>query len=160
MISQAGDIRVPTLRNIVTPNPPKYEHTPVEMFKKRTKRYSSLFYKFKDRKCWDSWGRSELDASNAQDVAQALDPDYCLTPPEGIELFQEKHEFTYFFDEFLQIDRGKKYTQEHEHDFNSQEIQKELLEFRTKSTNARLNATGTLSHVTSAKLDSWKGTAE
>ena len=88
-----------------------------------------------------------------------LDPDYSTTSPEDIVLFQKKQKFMRsVFDKVLHKDRGKNYVREHEHDFNSQEMCKELASFHTELTNAILNTTVMLSYATSAKINSWKGT--
>ena len=64
------------------------------------------------------------------------------------------------FDKVLHIDTGNKYVPGHYHDFNAQYIYKKLVDFYTKSTKTRANATETLSDITSSKIDSWKRTSE
>ena len=49
-LSQSGDIRVPTPRNILHPDLPKHEHTLAVMLKKIITRDAFLFSKFKDKK--------------------------------------------------------------------------------------------------------------
>ena len=53
----------------------------------------------------------------------------------------------------------KKHVREHKHKFDAQEIFKKLVSHYAKSK-ARVNASETLSHFTSAKLGSWKRTSE
>ena len=60
----------------------------------------------------------------------------------------------------LQTDRGKKYVREHEADFNAQEVYKKLVNYCTTSTKASMNAADTLSCITTAKIETWKGTSE
>ena len=59
-----------------------------------------------------------------------------------------------FFDKTLQTDRWKKDVREHEGDYNYQSAHQKLDSFRTESTNYRVSASTTLSHVTSAKIES------
>ena len=47
ILSQARDVRVPTPRNLLAPNPPNDEHTPAEILKKSIKIHVSLFSKSK-----------------------------------------------------------------------------------------------------------------
>ena len=58
------------------------------------------------------------------------------------------------FDKVMHIEIGKNYFREHDHNFNAQEIFKKTVNFHTKSTETRANATEILSHITSPKLDS------
>ena len=60
----------------------------------------------------------------------------------------------------LQTDRGKKHVREHEADFDAQEVHKKLVDFHSTSAKASMNAADTLSHVTTAKIETWKGTSE
>ena len=60
----------------------------------------------------------------------------------------------------LLTDRGKKYVREHEIDFNVQKVYKKLVNFYANSTAARVNASNSFNHATSAKIDSWKGVTE
>ena len=49
---------------------------------------------------------------------------------------------------------------EHEVDYNAQLVYKKLSAFCTKSTTACVSSLTTLSCITSAEIESWKGTAE
>ena len=143
--------------------PPNFRNsqTPAETFKKSIKRDATLFPTFKDGKFWDNWRRSTLAVARAQDVEEVLNHDYIpLTDPE-IDLFTEKKKFMYsVFTSVLQTDRGKKYVREHEADFNAQAVYKKLVDFYTTSTKASINAADTLSYITTAKIENWKGTSE
>ena len=131
------------------------------MFKKIIKRHDSLLSNFKDGIFWDNQCRSTIATTNSQDIADLLHTDYYSASPEKISLFHEKQKFVLsVFDKVLHIDRGENHAQEHEHDFNAQEIYKKLVTFCTESTKARENVTEILSHVTLSKLDSWKVTSE
>ena len=102
-----------------------------------------------------------LDTARAQDVAEVLNPDYRAVTGDDVALFKEKQKFMHaVFDKTLQTDRGKKYVREHEGDYNAQHVCQKLSAFYTKSTNARVSASTTLSYITSAKIESWKGTTE
>ena len=59
----------------------------------------------------------------------------------------------------LLTDRGKKCVKEHEADFDAQEVYKKLVNFYTTSTKASMNAADTLSYITTAKIETWKGTS-
>jgi len=90
-----------------------------------------------------------------------LNPNYRAVTADNKALFAEKNKFMHaVFDKTLQTDRGKKYVREHEEDFNAQHVYQKLSGFYTTSTNARVSAFTTLSYITSAKIESWKGTTE
>lgn len=64
------------------------------------------------------------------------------------------------FDEISQTDRRKKYVREHESDFDAKKICKKLVDFYVESAKASANVADMLSCIASARLESWKGTAE
>ena len=64
------------------------------------------------------------------------------------------------FDKTMQNDRGKKHAREHESDCDAQSVCQKLSAFCTKSTNACVRVSTTLSYATSAKIESSKRTAE
>ena len=64
------------------------------------------------------------------------------------------------FSATLLTDAGKKYVREHELDFDAQSVYEKLSTYYTNSTSARMNASDILSHITSAKIDAWKGNSE
>ena len=80
---------------------------------------------------------------------------------DDVNLFKEKQKFMCaVFDKTLQTDRGKKHVREYENDYNAQSVHQKLRSFYTKSTNARVSASTTLRNITSAKIESWKGTVK
>ena len=80
---------------------------------------------------------------------------------DGMALFKEKHKFMHaLFDKVMQIDRGKRHEREYKIDFNAQSAHEKLNIFCAKSTKSHADVSDTLSHITSAKIKSWKGTAE
>jgi hypothetical protein len=139
----------------------KTTYSQADSFKRSIKRDASIFTTFKDSKQWDTWRRNTVATARAQDVAEVLNPNYRAVTAEDKALFKEKQKFMYaVFDKTLQTDRGKKHVREHEEDFNAEGVYQKLSEFYTTSTNARVSASTTLSCITSAKIESWKGTTE
>ena len=96
-----------------------------------------------------------------QDVAEVLNPDYRPATEDDVNLFREKQKFMHaVFDKTLQTDRGKKHVRENEGGYNSQSFYQKLNAFYTESTNARVSTSTALRYITSAKIESWKGTLE
>ena len=60
----------------------------------------------------------------------------------------------------LRTDIGKKYAREHESDYDAQEVYKKVVDFYATSTKASMNAADILSYITTAKIETWKGTSE
>ena len=70
-----------------------------------------------------------------------------------MNLFNEKHELIHsVLSTTLQTYRGKNFFREHEYDFDAQIVCKHFHGFYATSEGARF--------ITSAKIDSWKGTTE
>ena len=62
----------------------------------------------KDGKIWDDWRTITIDAADAQDIADVLNPDYSTKSPEDTALFHENQKFMHsVFDKFLHANRGK-----------------------------------------------------
>ena len=90
-----------------------------------------------------------------------LNSDYYPVPANDVNAFKEKKKSMQdFFYKMLQTNRGKKHVRDHESRYNYQSAHNKLSVFFTKSTNARVSASITLSFIISAKIKSWKGTAE
>lgn len=90
-----------------------------------------------------------------------LDPQYQPATSDDVVLFIEKLKIMHsIVASILLTDRGKKYVREHEIDFNVQKVYKKLVNFYANSTAARVNASNSFNHATSAKIDSWKGVTE
>ena len=80
---------------------------------------------------------------------------------DEVNLYREKKKSVRsVFDKKLQTDRGKKCLREYERDYDAQSVNKKLNSFCTESTNSRVSVSTTLSYITSAKIESWKGTSE
>ena len=158
--SQDDDIRSPVPRSLLSSNQTS-SCTPAENFKKSIKRDATLFPTFKDGKHWNNWRRSTLAIARAQDAGDVLDDDYSpLSDPEN-DLFTEKKKFMHsVFASALQTDIGKKYVREHESDYDAQEVYEKVVDFYTTSTKASVNAADILSYITTAKIETWKGTSE
>ena len=105
------------------------------------------------KKYWDTLNRNTLATTRAQDIAEVLNPDYRPVTDNDVNMFKEKHKFMHsVFDKTLQTDRGKKYSREHEGDYNAQSFYQKLNSFHTESTNARARVSTTLSYITPAKI--------
>ena len=79
---------------------------------------------------------------------------YSAVTNDDVNLFNEKQKFIHaLFDKTLQTDRGKKHAREHEIYYDAQSMCQKLNSFCTESNNARVSASTTLSHVTSAKIE-------
>ena len=99
--------------------------------------------------------------ARAQDAEDVLNPNYSPVADPEIELLTEKKKFMHLvFTAALQTDRGEKHIREHEAAFNAQEVYKKLVNFYTTSTKASMNVANTLSYITTAKIETWKGTSE
>ena len=64
------------------------------------------------------------------------------------------------FSAYLLTDVGKKFVREHEADYDAQAVYKRLSECYTTSAAARVNSSDILRHITSARIDQWKGNSE
>ena len=73
---------------------------------------------------------------------------------------EEKKILHSIFANTLQNDRGKKHVRKHDQDLNVQLVCSKLESFCTKFTRYRVTASDILSCMTSAKIESWKGTSE
>ena len=77
-----------------------------------------------------------------------------------MELFQEKQKFMYaVFEKSLLTDKGKSLVRLYQHNFDAQQIYKELITYASLSTKATMNASSLLSYITSSSLadGTWKG---
>ena len=139
----------------------KVSYFPAESFKKPTKIETSLFNTFKEGKYWNTWRMKTLATDKVQDLAEMINPDHIPVTQDDMHIFKEKQNFMHaIFDKTLQTNRGKMYVREQERDYDSQSVHRKLNSFHTKSTNARVSASTTLICITSAKIESWKGTSE
>ena len=139
----------------------KVAYSPAESFKKSIKRDASHFTTFKDGKYWDTWYRNTLATARAQDISEVLKPNHCPVTDDDVNLFRENQTFMHtVFDKTLQTDRGKKHLRDYERYYDAQSVYRNLNPFYTESTNAHISTSATLSYITSAKIESWKGTSE
>lgn len=163
LISSTGDLTIAPPPSFLSPStaPSTATCTPAEHFKKSIKRDASLFKTFSDGKFWDNWRRNTLATARAQDIEVVLDLTQTPSTNEDKDLFKEKQKFMCsVFSTTLLTDAGKKYVREHELDFDAQSVYEKLSTYCTNSTSARMNASDTLSYITSAKIDAWKGNSE
>ena len=68
-------------------------YAPNESFRKRIKRYSTIFNTFKDGKQWDSQRRHLKATSMTQDIDEVLSVNHSPISEEDKELFKEKQKF-------------------------------------------------------------------
>jgi hypothetical protein len=137
---------------------------PVTDFKRGIKRDPSLYPVLKDIKQWDDWQRTTIAQSQAQDVAEVLDPTYIPVTPEEKALFKEKQKYWFaVFVRTLQTDQGKAYVREFENELDAQSIYRCICEYALKSTKAAISASDILTYITSCKLGEgspWRGSTE
>lgn len=155
-----------TLPTPTTAPPPRHTTSgsnvvsPLEAFKKGIKRDSRAFSPLKDMKQWDKYKRSTLAQARAQDVADVLDPAYVPTTQEAKDLFAAKQQFMYaMFETTLLTDFGKSVVRAHEKDGDAQKVFQEVMEHAEKSTAATIDAADIMTYITSARWDTWGGTA-
>jgi hypothetical protein len=132
----------------------------VSDFKKGIKLDMSYFPTLKQDKQWDNWNRATITHARAQDVSNVLDPNYALTDPTDIALFQEQKKYMCaVFERHLQTDKGKALVRMHYTNADAQAIYMELSQYALKSTKTSLDSATLLAYITSAKLGDgqWKG---
>ena len=161
LLNSSGDVTVQPPPNLRPSNNPKPAYSPAESFIKSIKRDVSLFTTFKYGKFWDNWRRNTLATARAQDVDETFDHQHVPQTDDDKDLFVEKQKFMCsVFTKVKLTNRGKRHAREDEIDFDAQKACQKLAAFCTESTAARVNASDLLTYITSAQIDSWKGTSE
>ena len=134
--------------------------TPLNNFKKGTKRDASVYPRFKNDKYYDTFQRSFLANLKAQGLYDVADPDH--DPENGDiyekELFKGKQSFVYsVLVTSLQPEKGRELVKEFEGDARS--IILKLHHYHTKSNVAQHDIITLTTDITNLTLnDSWKGT--
>ena len=128
------------------------------------KQESGAFSPLKEMKQWDQYKQSTTAQARAQDVADILDPTYVPTTQEAKDLFAAKQQFMYaMFEKTLLTDFGKSVVRAHKTDGNAQkvfqEVDLEVMEHAEKSTVATIDAANIMTYITSARWETWGGTA-
>ena len=96
-----------------------------------------------------------LTTARAQDVDEVLNPDCLPETNDDVNIFKQKQTFMHdVFDKTSQTDRGKKHLVEHEEESNTQSAHVKMNSFYNGSTNSRVSASTTFSHIKSANSKS------
>ena len=120
LLNSSGDVTVQPPSNLRSSNNPKPTYSSAESFRKSIKRDASLFTTFKDDKFWANQRRNTLATARAQDVDDIFNHQYMPRTVNNKDIFTKKQKFMYsVFMKVLLTDRGKRYVQEHEIDFDT-----------------------------------------
>ena len=122
----------------------------------------TLFPKLKHDKDWDSWQRSTLAQARAQSVEDVFNVYFKPDPNTASgQVFPEQQKYVYaVLETCTQTDKGKDIVRAHSDDGDAKAIYRELCEHATRSTQASLDSSDILTHITTSRLDDgkWKGT--
>ena len=115
----------------------KLQVSPVNDFKKSTKRDKTNYIEFKDEKMWDSFQRHLMIQAQADGIANQLDPNFVPLTQEDQEL--DKLHSLYFFSVLNHVfltDKGKTIIRKHMPTFNARAAYAEMVQHMTVSTKA------------------------
>ena len=107
--------------------------------------------------------RATTAQARAQDLSDVLDSTFtpASTDPAAVSLFDVKQRFMYAVAErTLLTDYGKALVRKYEDTYNVQQIYKDLRARAETSVNAHINSGKILAYITSAKVDTWRGTTQ
>ena len=110
---------------------------------------------------WDNWNQSTTAQAKAQDISNALDPNYVSPNQKTKDLFIEQQKFMYaIFEKTLLTDKGKTLVWHYQTFYDAQAIYRELSAYAMLLTKATMTAPALLSYITTTTQGDgkWKGT--